>query len=90
MPSPNRRQALLTGLFGTGYVGLRAMATGLPAWFLMNPRRASAQDMACMLAAKDKAQFLVVSASSAGDSISCNCPGTYTSSAARWSRWPWR
>ena len=73
----NRRKALLTGLFGTGYVGLRAMATGLPAWFLMNPRQASAQDMACALTAKDKMQFLIVSASSAGDSISCNCPGTY-------------
>ncbi len=75
----NRRQALLTGLFGTGYVGLRAMATGLPAWFLMNPRKATAQDMTCAITAKDKMQFLIVSASSAGDSISCNCPGTYTS-----------
>jgi hypothetical protein len=79
MTPVNRRQALLTGLFGTGYVGLRAMATGLPAWFLMNPRKATAQDMACAITAKDKAQFLIVSASSAGDSISCNCPGTYTS-----------
>ena len=79
MTPVNRRQALLTGLFGTGYVGLRAAASGLPAWFLMNPRKASAQDMACAITAKDKAQFLIVSASSAGDSISCNCPGTYTS-----------
>jgi len=77
----NRRQALLTGLFGTGYVGLRAMATGLPAWFLLNPRRASAQDMACAITARDKMQFLIVSASSASDSISCNCPGTYEAAA---------
>jgi hypothetical protein len=77
----NRRQALLSGLFGAGYVGLRAMATGLPAWFLLNPRRASAQDMACAITARDKMQFLIVSASSAGDAISCNCPGTYTASA---------
>jgi hypothetical protein len=76
----NRRETLLQGLFGAGYVGLRAMATGLPAWFLMNPRQASAQDMTCALSAVGKAQFLVVSASSAGDSISCNCPGTYTNS----------
>jgi hypothetical protein len=75
----NRRQTLLTGLFGTGYVGLRAMATGLPVWFLMKPRQATAQDMSCALSAAGKAQFLVLSASSAGDSISCNCPGTYTS-----------
>jgi Protein of unknown function (DUF1501) len=77
----NRRQALLRGLFGAGYVGLRAMATGLPVWFLANPRRASAQDMACALTSAGKAQFLVMSCSSAGDSISCNAPGTYTASA---------
>ena len=76
----NRREALLTGLFGAGYVGLRAMATGLPVWFLANPRRANAQDMSCALSNVGKAQFLVMSCSSAGDSISCNCPGTYTSS----------
>jgi hypothetical protein len=80
MKSFNRRETLLTGLFGAGYVGLRAMATGLPVWFLANPRRASAQDMSCALGNIGKAQFLVMSCSSAGDSISCNCPGTYTSS----------
>ena len=72
-----RRQALLTTLFGTGYVGLRALATGLPAWFILRPETASAQDLQCMLAAQGNAQFLVVSASSAGDPISCNVPGTY-------------
>ena len=76
----NRRETLLSGLFGAGYLGLRAMATGLPVWFLANPRRATAQDMSCALGNTGKAQFLVMSCSSAGDSISCNCPGTYTSS----------
>lgn len=77
-----RRQALMTGLFGTGYVGLRALATGLPAWFLLNPRSANAQSLACAIAAKDKLQYLIVSASSMGDPINCNCPGTYENSAA--------
>ena len=77
----NRRETLLRGLFGAGYVGLRAMATGLPVWFLANPRKATAQDMTCALAAQGKAQYLIVSASSAGDSLSCNCPGTYTAAA---------
>ncbi len=81
MTTLNRREALLTGLFGAGYVGLRAMATGLPAWFLLNPNEASAGDMQCAIIAKDKAQFLVVSTSSAGDSISCNVPGTYEAPA---------
>jgi Protein of unknown function (DUF1501) len=74
----NRRQVLLHGLFGAAAsVGLRAIATGLPTWFLMNPREARAQDATCLLSNKGNAQFLVVSASSAGDSISCNAPGTY-------------
>jgi uncharacterized protein DUF1501 len=81
MQSLNRRDALLTGLFGAGYLGLRAAATGLPAWFLANPREAQAQDMECALAAQDKLQYLVVSASSAGDPVSCNVPGTYVTPA---------
>ena len=76
MTTLNRRQALLQGLFGAAAsVGMRAIATGLPAWFLMNPREADAQDATCLLTKPANAQFLVVSASSAGDSISCNCPG---------------
>jgi hypothetical protein len=81
MNTLNRRNALLSGLFGAGYVGLRAAASGLPAWLIANPRQASAQDMQCAIAAKDKLQYLVVSASSAGDSISCNVPGTYEAAA---------
>jgi hypothetical protein len=70
-----RREALLTGL--TGFASLRALATGLPAWFLARPQLATAQDLACAIAAKDKLQYLIVSASSMGDPINCNCPGTY-------------
>ncbi len=70
-----RRQFLMTTLFGAGGVGLRALATGLPAWFVLNPRAATAQDLKCLLASN--AQYLIVSASSAGDAINCNAPGTY-------------
>jgi hypothetical protein len=72
-----RRQALLTGLFGAEYIGLRALATGLPAWFLANPRKASAQDMQCAIAARDTMQYLVLSSSSQGDPLNANAPGTY-------------
>src|SRR4051794_18479813 len=72
-----RRHALLTGLFGAEYIGLRALATGLPAWFIANPRRASAQDMQCALAARDTMQYLVLSTSSQGDPLNANAPGTY-------------
>ena len=77
-----RRDALVSSLFGTGYLGLRAMATGLPAWFLASPRRANAQALQCLIDAKDKAQFLIVSASFNGDPLNCNCPGTYEAADA--------
>ena len=53
-PSPltriTRRQGLL-GLFG-GSLGLQAFVTGLPAWYLLNPRRATAQDLQCAITAR--------------------------------------
>jgi hypothetical protein len=67
----------MTMLFGTGYVGLRALATGLPAWYLLNPRSATAQSLSCAINATANLQYLVVSTSSMGDPINCNCPGTY-------------
>lgn len=73
----NRRRALLTALFGTGYVGLRAIATGLPAWFLLDPKAASAGALRQHIASQATAQYLIVSASSAGDALACNAPGTY-------------
>jgi hypothetical protein len=72
-----RRDALLGTLVGGSYLALRALATGLPSWYLANPRRATAQDLECAIAAKEKLQYLIVSASSMGDPINCNCPGTY-------------
>jgi hypothetical protein len=78
----NRRDALLALLFGSGLVGLRALATGLPAWFVLNPRNASAADLQCALAAIDKLQYLIVSTSSMGDPLGNNCPGTYDVPAA--------
>jgi hypothetical protein len=69
-----RRDVLLASLFGSGALGLRAIATGLPASFLANPRTALA-DTACT--AKDKAQFVIFSTAGGGDPINTNCPGTY-------------
>jgi hypothetical protein len=73
----SRREGLLAGLFGTGYIGLRALATGLPTWYLMNPRRATAQDLQCAITARENLQYLIMSCSSAGDPLNCNVPGTY-------------
>lgn len=77
----NRREALLGALASAASIGLRAAATGLPAWFLANPRQASAQDIECALASLDRLQYLIVSASSDGDPMSCNVPGTYDAPA---------
>jgi hypothetical protein len=77
-----RRDALLSGLFGSGYVGLRALATGLPAWFIANPRSANAQSLQCTIDAKANMQYLIVSTSFNGDPLNCNCPGTYEAADA--------
>jgi hypothetical protein len=77
-----RRDGLLAGLFGSGYIGLRALATGLPAWYLLNPRRATAQDLQCVITAQENMQYLIVSANSNGDPLNCNVPGTYEGTAA--------
>jgi len=76
-----RRDGLLAGLFGSGTLGLRALATGLPAWYPLNPRRATAQDLQCAITAKANLQYLIVSTSSNGDPLNCNCPGTYENPA---------
>jgi hypothetical protein len=73
----SRRQAITTTLFGTGAVGLRALATGLPASFLLNPRRALADVTAPTCVAKDQAQFIILNTSGAGDPINSSVPGTY-------------
>lgn len=70
--SLTRREALLSALFGSSYLGLRALATGLPVAFLANPLRADT----CSLDAS-KAQFIIMSTSDSGDPMNANMPGTY-------------
>ena len=73
MPIINRRESL-SWLAGAGLIGLRAMATGLPIPFLLNPRSARA-DGACATGAGP--QFLILSMSANGDALNINVPGTY-------------
>src|SRR6267378_1926332 len=74
-----RRDALLSMLFGAGLVGLRSLATGVPAAILMNPQKALAAgtDAGAAPSAISNPQFLIFSTSGAGDPVSCNAPGTY-------------
>jgi hypothetical protein len=70
-----RRSLLKNTLFGTSSLGLRALATGLPAAFLARPLVARAEDFACWN--KERAQYLILSTSAAGDPLNANVPGTY-------------
>ena len=69
-----RRQALMAFLLGSGMLGLRSLASGLPTAILANPRRAFAQQSACDSA---DAQYLILSTSSDGDPVNANVPGMY-------------
>jgi hypothetical protein len=77
IPIFTRRQALMTTLFGAGSIGLRMLATGLPASVLLNPRKAlaNAGPGGCTSAAGP--QFVVFSTSGQGDPINASVPGTY-------------
>ncbi|HLK40760.1 MAG TPA: hypothetical protein VKU41_28600 [Polyangiaceae bacterium] len=72
----SRRDALLSMLFGTGYVGLRALATGLPATVLLDPRRALA-DTPPACPTGSSGQFVIFHTSGSGDPINASAPGTY-------------
>jgi Protein of unknown function (DUF1501) len=74
-----RREALFHLLFGAGCVGLRALATGVPAAILLNPRKAlaDAADAGAQVPSLNKPQFLIFSTTGAGDPVNCNAPGTY-------------
>ncbi len=76
----SRRQALLSTLFGTGYVGLRALATGLPAAVLLDPRRALANTPAPCAGSASAAQFILFNTSGNGDPLNASVPGTYEDS----------
>jgi hypothetical protein len=71
-PAPDRRDTLLGLISGAGLLGLRSLATGLPAAFLMNPRAALAQT-----SADYKPTFLVMATSGSGDALNANTPGSY-------------
>ncbi len=77
----NRRQTLQSFLAGLTGVHLRALATGLPAAFLLNPRRALSEGLAAC-GDRSKAQFFILSTSAQGDAINANVPGSFVPQTA--------
>lgn len=73
----SRRHLLATTLLGTGYFGLRTLATGLPASFFLNPKKAMADGVRPACASKDDAQYVIFNTSGAGDPMNASVPGTY-------------
>ncbi len=73
----SRRDALLSTLFGSGMIGLRALATGLPASLLLDPRKALAATTPPLTADPAKAQYVIFNTSEQGDPINASVPGTY-------------
>lgn len=74
----SRREVLLHSLFGTGYLGLRALATGLDAALFLYPTQARAEgENQCTGPERQAAQYLILSTSVDGDPLNANAPGTY-------------
>jgi hypothetical protein len=67
----------MSTLFGAGGIGLRALATGLPASVLLNPRRALASPPPAGCAAASP-QFIILNTSGNGDPVNANVPGMYS------------
>lgn len=70
--SMKRRTLLSSFLFGAGYVGLRALATGLPLSVILRGPKAGA--------APRQAQFCILSTCGSGDPLNANVPGSYLDS----------
>src|SRR5271154_1107182 len=74
----SRRDLVLRMLFGAGFVGLRSLASGIPAAILLDPRRAMAGgDSGAASPPITNPQYIIYSTSFAGDPVNCNAPGTY-------------
>ncbi len=74
----DKRKTLMLGLFGTGWLGLRALASGLPLAVLANPRRAEAALPSCHATLP---QYLINFTSADGDPLGNNAPGAYGDSS---------
>ena len=73
----DRRNVLTSTLFGAGYLGLRALVTGLPVAVLAKGARRAFADGGVTCGSPAKARYIIMSTSGGGDPIGANAPGTY-------------
>ena len=71
----NRREGLLAMLFGTGYVGLRALATGVPA---AGPTNRGGPSLRCATRARRRRPSIARSSSSSALPVRAPTPSTAT------------
>ena len=70
----SKRRFLRNSLYGAGFLGLRALATGIPMGILANPHKARA-DVPPGCGANP--QYLILATSGSGDPLNANVPGMY-------------
>lgn len=73
----SKRSFLRNSLYGAGLLGLRALASGIPASILANPRKAAAETPTCDTGSLPNAQYLILITSGSGDPLNANVPGCY-------------
>ena len=69
----------LLKLLGSGgsLLTMRALASGLPISWILDPRRALAQNPTAATTVAGKAQYLILNSSDQGDPFNANMPGSY-------------
>lgn len=82
-PLQSRRNWLTSCLFSGGFLGLRAIASGLPVAAIVDPKRwlnslsDETIEQQSRAAAVASPQFLVLAGSDQGEPLNCNVPGMY-------------
>ena len=76
----DRRHLLKFLSSGGSLLAMRALASGLPISWILDPRRALAQNQAMPTAVAGKAQYLILNSSRRGDPFNANIPGCYGAS----------